>query len=88
MYAERELVVGNTFCRKKGINKFTWQRIDTGRLVSRAMMDYVLVKKSVLGRLVDVHVAREAGGGVSDHFLVVDKVKEGVDFRRRKKQVQ
>ena len=41
------------------------------------MMDYVLVEKRVLGRLVDVHVAKGAGGGLSDHFLVVAKVKEG-----------
>ena len=51
-------------------------------------MDYVLVEKRDLGRLVDVHIARGAGGGVSDHFLVVAKVKGGVEFRRRKKQVQ
>ena len=28
MCAKMELVVGNTFFRKKGINKFTLQRID------------------------------------------------------------
>ena len=42
------------------------------------MIDYVLVEKSVLGRLVDVHVARGAGGGLSDHFLVLVKVGGGV----------
>ena len=46
------------------------------------------MEKSVLGRLVDVHVARGAGGRLSDHFLVVAEVKWGVDFRRRKEQVQ
>ena len=40
-------------------------------------MDYVLVEKNVLGRLVDVHIARGAGRGVSDHFLVAAKVKGG-----------
>ena len=39
------------------------------------MMDYVLVEKSVLGRLVDMHVAKGAGGGMSFHFLVVAKGK-------------
>ena len=52
MCSEMELEAGNTFFRKKGINKFTWQRTDNGRLVERAMMDYVLVEKCVLGRLV------------------------------------
>ena len=52
-------------------------------------MDYVLVEKSVLGRFVDVHVAWGAVGGLSDHFLVVAKVKGGgVGFRRRMEQVQ
>ena len=77
MCYEMELVVGNMLFRKKRINKFTWQRIDKGRLVERAMMHYVLVEKNVLGRLVDLHVAREFGGGVSDHFFVVTKVKGG-----------
>ena len=37
-------------------------------------MDYVLVEKSALGRLVDVHVARGAGKWMFDNFLVVAKV--------------
>ena len=72
--------IENTYFKKKGINKFTWQRIDNGRLVKRAMMDCVLAEKSVLGRLVDVHVARGAGGGLSDHFLKIAKVKGGGGF--------
>ena len=55
MCSEMELVEGNTFFRKKGIKKFTRQRIGNGRWVERAMMDYVLVEKSAQGRLVDVH---------------------------------
>ena len=74
MCPEYELVVGNTYFRKKGINKFTWQRNDNGRLVNRVL---VVVKNSVLGRLMDAHVARGAEGGVSDRFLVAAKVKEG-----------
>mgnify|MGYP006897136861 CR=1 FL=1 len=38
-------------------------------------MNYLLLEKSVLGRLADVHAARGAGGGVSDHFLLLAKVK-------------
>ena len=55
-FSELELVVGNTFFRKKGINKLTWQRINNVRLVETALMDYVILEKSALGRLVDVHV--------------------------------
>ena len=86
MCSEMELVIRNTFFRKKGINVFTWQRIDNGRLVERAMRDYVLVEKNDLGRLVDVLVARGAEGGVSDYLLVVAKVRGGIDFRRRREQ--
>ena len=52
------------------------------------MIDFVLLENRVLGWFVDVHVAMGAGGGVSDHFLVVAKVKEGIDFRGREEQVQ
>ena len=86
--SELDLVIGNTYFRKKGINKFTWQRMDNGRLVERAMMDYVIVEKSALGWLVDVPVPRRAGLRVSEHFLVVARVKAGggVGFRRRKER--
>ena len=36
--SEMELGIGNTYF-KKGINKFTWQRIENGRLVEKAVMD-------------------------------------------------
>ena len=39
------------------------------------MKDYVIVEKSAQGKLMDVHVPKRAGGGVSDHFLVEAKVK-------------
>ena len=75
--SELEVGIGNTFFKMKSKNKYTWKRIDNGRLVERAMMDYMLMEKSVLGRLVNVHVCEWAGGGVSDHFLVVAKVNGG-----------
>ena len=86
--SEFKFYTGNTYFRKKGINQFTWQRIDNERLVVRAMMDYVLVEKNVQGRLVDVHVSWGAGRGVSENFLVVVKVKGRVGFRRKMEQVQ
>ena len=33
-------------------------------------MDYVLITKSMVGRLKDVHVFRGVAAGLSDHFLV------------------
>ena len=44
-----------------------------GRVIERALMDYVLIKRMV-GRLKDVHVLRGVAAGMSDHFLVEAKV--------------
>ena len=41
------------------------------------MIDYVKVKKSALGMLMDVHVPRGAGGVLYGHYLVVAKIKGG-----------
>ena len=39
-----------------------------GRVVDRALIDYVLLPKRILGRLLDVKVRRGEGGGMSAHF--------------------
>ena len=46
-----------------------------GRVVDRALMDYVLTPKRMRGRLLDVKVCRGEGGGMSDHFLVEARIK-------------
>ena len=51
-------------------------------------MDYVIVEKGIVGRLVDVHVPSWLRGGVSDHFQVEAKVKVGLGYRGRRKEVQ
>ena len=45
-----------------------------GRVIERALMDYVLITKRMFGRLKDVHVFRGVAAGMSDHFLVEAKV--------------
>ena len=42
--------------KKKEINKYTWIRVANGRVIERALMDYVLITKRMVGRLKDVHV--------------------------------
>ena len=69
MCAEQELVVGNSLYTKKVAYKYTWLRIDEGRVVDRALMDYVLQKR-MLGRLLDVYEWTGEGGGITDYFLV------------------
>ena len=33
MCVEQELVIGNSFFKKKGINKYTWIRVANGRVI-------------------------------------------------------
>ena len=72
---EHELVIGNTWFRKKDINKYTWVRVSNGRMVDRALMDYLIVSSSIRGSLLDVHVLRGVTGGISDHFLVEGRLR-------------
>ena len=72
MCVEQELAKRNIFF-KKGINKYTWIRVANGRVIERALMDYVLITKRMVGRLKDVHVFRSVAAGMSDHILVEAK---------------
>ena len=46
-----------------------------GRVVDKALMDYLLLPRRMLGRLLDMKVWRGERGGLSDHFLVEARVK-------------
>ena len=74
MCVEQELVIGNSFFKKKEINKYTWIGVANGRVIERALMDYVLITKRMIGRLKDAHVFRGVAAGMSDHFLVEAEV--------------
>ena len=63
MCAEQELVVGNSWF-EKNVYKYTWLRMAEGRVVDKALMDYVLLPRRMLGRLLDVKVLRGEGGGI------------------------
>ena len=56
MCAEQELVVGSSLFKNKDVYKYTWLRLAEGRAVDRELMDYVLLPKRMLGRLLDVKV--------------------------------
>ena len=74
MCVEQELVIGNSFFKKKGINKYTWIRVANGRVIERALLDYVLITKTMVGRLKYAHAFRGVAAGMSDHFLVEAKM--------------
>ena len=73
MCVEQELVIGNSFFKKKGANKYTWIRVANERVIESALMDYVLITKRMVGILKDVHVFRGVAAGMSDHNLVEAK---------------
>ena len=54
-----------------------------GRVIERALMDYVLITKRMVGRLKDVHVFRGVAAGMSDHFLVEAKVAAAKEWGNR-----
>ena len=56
MCAEQELVVGNSWSKKNDVYKYTWLRMAEGRVADKALMDYVLLPRRMLGRLLDVKV--------------------------------
>ena len=75
MCAEQEFVVGNSWFKKNDVYKYTWLRMVEGKVVDKALMDYVLLPRRMLGRLLDVKVWRGEEGRLSDHFLVEARLK-------------
>ena len=83
MCLEQELTISNSYFKKKLINKYTWIRVANGRVTERALMDYMLITKRMIGRVLDVHVYRGMAAGMSDHFLVEAKVVVAKEWGRR-----
>ena len=73
--SERNLIIGNTCFKKRMIHKYTWERVAHGRVVDRALMDFMIVSRRLRGRLLNVNVMRGAAGGMSDHYLVEGKMR-------------
>ena len=56
MCADQELVVGNSWFKKNYVYKYTWLRIAEGRVAYKVLIDYVLLRRRMLGILIDVKV--------------------------------
>ena len=52
-------------------------------VIERALMDYVLITKRMVGRLKNAHVFRGVAAGMSDHFLVEAKVVVAKEWGNR-----
>ena len=86
MYVGKLLTVGNSSLKKKTVNNYTWVKVVGGRMVERALMDYMLITKRIIGRVKDIHVFRsEAPGIMSDNFLVESKMIVGKEWGNRVK---
>src|ERR1700755_3177614 len=72
MCAARGLMIGNTWFENKENHKYTWVSDVNGE---RGLLDFVCVSWEWRSRLLDVNVLRGAAMGISDHYLVVAKIK-------------
>src|ERR1044072_6213730 len=72
MCAARGLMIGNTWFKKKENHKYTWVSGVNGE---KGLLDFVCVGWEERSRLLDVTVLRGAAMGISDHYLVVAKIK-------------
>ena len=60
------------FLRKRDIRKFTWVSGGDDR---KSLLNFIVVQEEERNKLLDVNVLRGAGGGISDHPLVISKIR-------------
>ena len=70
MCSELGFLIGNTCFKKRLTHKYTWERVEHGVVTDRTVMNYVIVRRRLRGRLLDVNVLRAAANGISDLYLV------------------
>ena len=75
MCEEQEIVVVNSWFKKKIICINTAVENGGRKGGRQGIMDCVVTKTNMLGRLLDVKVWRREGGGMSEHFLVEARLK-------------
>lgn len=56
---------------------FFCSRMTRGAMVYRALMNFVPILRSVVEWLLNVRVLRGAGGGMSNHLLILRKIESG-----------
>ena len=63
---------GNTSFEKKDIHKSTWV---SGVDDRKSLLDFIVVQEENRNKLLDVNVLRDAGERISDHHLVIAKIR-------------
>ena len=73
--AERGLCVDKTYLEHKNLHKYTRVTRNQDGVEVKSMVDLVLVKKDMLHFVQDVRTVRGMGQGISDHYVVLCKVR-------------
>ena len=72
MCTEKRLSVGHTFFEKKDVHKFTWvSGVDDHKI----LLDFIVSHEDETNKFLDAYVLRGGGGGISDHHLVIVKIR-------------
>jgi hypothetical protein len=72
---DKGMCVCNTFFDHKSVHKYTRVGKDRDGAEVKSMIDVVLVKKEMLKYVMDVKSVRGLGMGISDHYIVLCKIK-------------
>ena len=73
--AERGLCVGNTYFKHRNLHKYTRVARGQDRVELKSMIDLVLVKRDMLSYVQDVRALRGMGRSLSDHHVVLCKIR-------------
>ena len=71
--------------KKRDIHNYTWVKMAHGAVVERAMMDFVLISRIVVERLLDVRVFIGEGEGMSDHLLMEGRLRVEARWKGNKR---
>ena len=89
--AGKRLAIANTLFRHKMIHRYTWRvlrRVEGVLEERKAMIDYVCVDERLRRQVCDTRVWRGWGNGISDHHIVMAKVRIQNEWVRRQRQRQ
>ena len=74
-FGQRGLCVGNTYFKHRSLHKYTRVARGIDGVEIKNMIDLVLVKRDMLRYVQDVRVERGMGRGLSNHHVLLSKVK-------------
>ena len=67
--------MGNTYFKQKNLHKYTRMARGQNVVEVKSMIDQVLLKKDMLCFVQDVRAMRGMGRGISDHHIILGKVR-------------